>query len=348
MEKDDVMFNRIYEKIKITMKENYKSILFFLILYVILMWPVDYYITTGGGTIDIKDRVKIENSYKAKGSLHLAYVSELEGNVATYLLSYIMKDWERVDSSVYKVDEEENAESIDFRNHLQLEESVDSAIQVAYQKAGKTFDVKEEHTFIIYVSKKNKNKLKVGDEILLVGGEKIKDFDDLRQVINSHEVGDKIIFKVKRGTKEKEIPVEVYQEENQKLVGISIQKSYDYKTDPKIKLSFKPSESGPSGGLMLSLDIYNKLTKEDITKGYKIVGTGTISQDGTVGEIGGVTYKLMGAVKHKADIFLVPNGENYKDAIAFAKKKHYTIKIIGVNNIDEALEHLKKLKTKER
>ena len=91
---------------------------------------------------------------------------------------------------------------------------------------------------------------------------------------------------------------------------------------------------------MLTLDIYNKLTKKDITKGRKIVGTGTINSDGTVGEIGGVKYKLMGAVKSHADIFLVPQGSNYQEAIKEAKKKKYHIQILGVKNFQDALNQL--------
>ena len=58
-----------------------------------------------------------------------------------------------------------------------------------------------------------------------------------------------------------------------------------------------------------ALLIYDYLTEEDITKGRTIVGTGTIDENGNVGSIGGVKYKLKGAVKNKAEIFLVPNGK---------------------------------------
>lgn len=54
---------------------------------------------------------------------------------------------------------------------------------------------------------------------------------------------------------------------------------------------------------MTTLEIYNSLTDDDLTKGYKIVGTGTIDMEGNVGMIGGVKYKLKGAIKKKADIF---------------------------------------------
>ena len=341
------MFNRLYENIKKIIRENYKSILFLSLIYLALMWPMDYYITTGGGTINIKDRVEIKDAYKAKGSLHLAYVSELKANVATYLLSYVIPDWERVSSSTYKVEEEEDIESVDFRNRLQLTESIDAAIKVAYQLADKKFEIKKEHIYIIYVSSKNKKSLKVGDEILLVAGEKVESTNQIKEIINSHEVGDKITFKIKRNEKEKDVTAKIAEENHQKLVGISTEKTMEYQTDPEIKLTFKRSESGPSGGMMLTLDIYNKLTKKDITKGYKIVGTGTIEDDGSVGEIGGVKYKLMGAVAKKADIFLVPEGENYKEAKKEAKKKNYDIEIIGVKNMEDVLTKLEKLPEKK-
>ena len=91
---------------------------------------------------------------------------------------------------------------------------------------------------------------------------------------------------------------------------------------------------------MMSLTIYNKLVKEDITNGKKIVGTGTIDVDGKVGEIGGVKYKLIGAVKNKADIFICPV-ENYEEAVKVAKEKDYDIKIISAKTFDEVLEKLK-------
>ena len=341
------MFSRLYENLKTIIKENYKSIITLALCYAVLMFPVPYYITTGGGTINIKNRVQIEDQYESKGSLHLSYVSELRGNVATYLFSFFMPDWQRIDSSLYKVDEEESSESVDFRNRLELQESIDSAVKVAFTRAKKEFHVKSEKIYIIYVSKENRKVLQVGDEILFVAGEKIENTDALRKIIQEHDVGDRISFRIKRDGKEKEVFAKVYLEEGQKIIGISAEKSYQYETDPKIHMSFRRSESGPSGGMMLCLDIYNKLTKKDVTKGYKIVGTGTIAEDGSVGDIGGVTYKLMGAEGAKADIFLVPAGDNYKEAQKFAKKKNYKVKVIGVKNIEEVLEKLEALPGKE-
>ena len=109
----------------------------------------------------------------------------------------------------------------------------------------------------------------------------------------------------------------------------------------KIKLDFSSKEGGPSGGFMLSLAIYNRLTKEDITKSRKIAGTGTIDKDGNVGEIGGVKYKVMGANSGDADIFFVPEA-NYEEAIKYKEEKGFNLNIVKVSTLDDAIDYLRR------
>ena len=80
--------------------------------------------------------------------------------------------------------------------------------------------------------------------------------------------------------------------------------------------------------------------KEDITNGLKIVGTGTIDLDGNIGSIGGVEYKLKSAVKKKADLFIVPLGENYEEVLKLKKENNYDIEILGVSTFDEVIDYL--------
>ena len=60
-------------------------------------------------------------------------------------------------------------------------------------------------------------------------------------------------------------------------------------------------------------------------------------------EIDGVKHKLRGAVKNKADVFLVPAGRNYQEAIKEKKKNNYQIQIIEVGSFDEAIQKLENL-----
>ena len=101
----------------------------------------------------------------------------------------------------------------------------------------------------------------------------------------------------------------------------------------------KDNESGSSGGLMMSLAIYNALTEEDITKGLNIVGTGSINSDGTVEEIGGVKYKVLAAEKNKADIFFCPV-ENYEEALKVKKRRKLDVEVVKVASLKEAIAYL--------
>ena len=149
---------------------------------------------------------------------------------------------------------------------------------------------------------------------------------------------------VERNHRKKKIDVTLYKKDGKLILGIYVNAVRTYKTNPVIKIKFKRTESGPSGGIIETLDIYNKLTRKDITRGLKIAGTGEIDSEGKVLTIGGVKHKLLGAVKENADIFIVPKGENYQECKQLKKKKKLKIKIIGVSTFDEALEKLERLK----
>ena len=151
-------------------------------------------------------------------------------------------------------------------------------------------------------------------------------------------------MKILRDEKEQDALIKVKNIDNKKVSGISILELYDYETSPEIELSFKNNESGSSGGLMLALSIYDKLISEDLTNGLKIVGTGTIDFDGNVGEIDGVEYKLMGAVKQKADLFIVPTGENYETCLKLKEERGYNIELIEAKTFDETIEILRNYK----
>ncbi len=336
------MFNKVYEKIKQFMKENIKYILIFLIGYLVLTYPLPYYIYTGGGTININDRVEVADADDSQGSLHFAYVKELRGNVASFLLAQLMH-WDMEKEEEMKLSEDDTSEDIAFRNHIYLENANQTAILLAYSKAGKKAMIKDRHFYVLYVENSDEANLQVGDEIISVDGKQMVDTSTYTDVVAQKEIGEQIEVGIIRDEKEMTVMARVQDIDGKKLTGVSITTIYEYETDPKLELHFKQSESGPSGGLMLTLAIYDKLVAEDITHGKKIVGTGTIASDGTVGEIGGVKYKLQGAVASKADIFLVPAGSNYEEAKAEQEKNHYDIVIQPVATFEEALDFLESL-----
>ncbi|MFV0129691.1 S16 family serine protease [Streptomyces sp. HMX112] len=82
--------------------------------------------------------------------------------------------------------------------------------------------------------------------------------------------------------------------------------------DVKVDLSLA-RVGGPSAGLFFALGIVDKLDGDgaggDLTGGRIIAGTGTISPDGEVGAVGGVSLKTQAARRDGATVFLVPKAE---------------------------------------
>lgn len=339
------MINKIYASSKKFIKENYKAIIFLVCFYLFMNVKLPYYIWVSGGTIslDEQDRIVVEDAYKDKGSFNLAYVTEINATIPTFILSYIIPSWDLVPVGDYQYNEDETIEEIYLRSRIDLEQANQAAIAVAYASANKGFEIKDTNYYVYYVDPRANNEIKVGDEVISINGVHMRENPELKNTLEGKSVGDKVVVEVKRSGITYKYETEVYEEEGQLYVGIMVSTVLDYETDPSIKLNFKESESGPSGGLTLSLAIYNKLVEEDITNGNKIVGTGTIDLSGNVGEIGGVKYKLKGAVTSGADIFIVPAGSNYEECIKLKEKHNYDIEIIGVSTFQEALEKLEKV-----
>lgn len=334
--------NKLKNIIKEFIKDNLVPIIIFLIILFLFRFPVNYYIIVGGGTLEADPRVKVKNEYKSKGSFNLSYVSEMKGTLATYLLSFPLK-YDRESIEVSKASSKESVDDIEFRNNLWLNSTNDNAAYVAYTYAGKKVKIGKNKIYIFAKLDKSDTDLRVGDEIESIDGETGKTLDEYRKIINSKNDGERLKLKVKHGDKEYERFAKITTIKKQKYIGVELMESKDYEFDPEIEFKFKDSEGGPSGGLMTALEIYNELTKKDITYGKNIAGTGTIDTYGTVGEIDGVKYKIRGAEENKMDAFLVPSGRNYKEAIETKKKYKLKIKVIEVKNFNDALNKLKEL-----
>ncbi len=335
------MFNKVYEKIKKFIKENYKELLIYIFLFIFLTYRLPYFIYIGGGIIDLNKRIDLEGN--ETGSYNMAYVKEMKATIPTYLLSFLIKSWDLESINESKINENESNRDLDKREKLYLEEANNNAIISAYKKAGKKIDIKSSKYKVIYIAEDSNTNIEVGDTLLSVNGVEISSNREYKDYLKSLNVGDKLKIKVERNGNIIDCYANLIELNGEKIVGLYLVNVYEYDVDPKINLKFRWNESGPSGGFMLSLAIYDRLVSEDLTKGRKIVGTGTIDYDGNVGEIGGVKYKLMGAVSNKADIFFVPK-ENYEEAMKVKKEFNYNIKIVLVNTLDDAIKYLKETK----
>lgn len=314
--------------------------LIFLILFIAFcFYDTGYTIYKPGGIVNVDSRITGDNLNNSQGTFNMAYVSALKGKAPIYLISKIMPNWETIKNSDMLPDNE-TIEDVNIQDKIDYQEAMSNAKYVAFNKANIKYSIESQKYIVYYLTEQNDSDLKIGDEIISYDNIGFKDMSSFKEYIKTKNTNEKIKIKYQRNNKNFETESSIYETNNEKYVGISIISILDINSDYNLKISQKNSESGPSGGLIMTLSIYNALTKEDITKGRKIVGTGTIDKDGNVGEIGGINYKLASAVKEKADIFICPTA-NYEEVENLIKKYNYKIKIISVSTFDEAVEKLK-------
>lgn len=333
----------LFNNIKKYLKEYYKVIIVYVLILSLFLVEFPYYISAPGGLINTEEKIKTTENFKMKGSLNMAYVSEIHATIPTLIISLFNDDWDIEKEEDVKNDNE-TIEEKNYRNKMLLEEANDTALLVAYKHSDIDYSIENSKVYITYIDELANTNLKIGDQILKVDNKKIKDKNDLFTYIASKKIGDKISLEVKdiNGENKKRTSTLINVLDEPK-VGAIVTETFNLKSNKKVEFNFKNSESGSSGGLMLTLTLYSHLNEIDLTKGKTIVGTGTIDINGNVGEISGIKYKLIGAVNKKADIFLVPAGNNYKEAKKVKKEKGYDIELVPVKTFEDALKYLKNL-----
>lgn len=329
------------DKIKLIIKYIKENALFFITLIIIVVLvniKIPYSVYSPGGIINVDERLS-GSIFKSNGEINLTYVTFSEGRLPNILLALILPEWDIVKNSDVTYDNE-TLEELNLKDRIQLYSSISNATYLAYKKAGKTIEITGDSSYIVSIADYAETNLKIGDKILSVDDKPIHTFNDILNIIENHKINDTIKIKISRNERELECYALVKQDDDTKRIGIGVSKINSYNLSPEVKYQYKKNEAGASGGLMLSLAIYNSLTETDLTKGKIISGTGTIDEEGNVGEISGVKYKLSGAVKNKSDVFIVP-AANYEEAISERKKHNYDIKIIKATSFDQVLEELK-------
>ncbi|MFJ1971964.1 PDZ domain-containing protein [Streptomyces sp. NPDC087903] len=196
-------------------------------------------------------------------------------------------------------------------------------------------------------------RLHAGDVIKAVDGTTVKEPTDVADLVTKHKPGQKVVFTVvpakeqaaaekanKTATKTEDVTITTAvsdDSEKRAIVGISAGTDHTFPFTIDIKLA---DVGGPSAGLMFALGIYDKLTPGDLTGGKFVAGTGTIEDDGTVGPIGGIALKTVGARNKGAQYFLTPAD----NCSAAAKDTPGGLTLVKVKTIDDALKALKDIR----
>jgi PDZ domain-containing protein len=132
------------------------------------------------------------------------------------------------------------------------------------------------------------------------------------------------------------VSVEVQEVENESRVGILLR---DLFPDLPVKVTIETENNigGPSAGLMFTLSIIDKLTREDLTGGRRIAGTGAIDLDGSVLPVGSVDEKLIAVHRLGVTTFLIPadNCDEVRGQVPDG------VRLVKVAKLDDALRFLR-------
>lgn len=181
--------------------------------------------------------------------------------------------------------------------------------------------------------------LRRGDVLVKIDGKRMKSSLDVFTAVAMKKPGDRISITYRRGGEQKTVKVKAAanpDDPKRARVGITM-------ATPKIpfKIDFRTGSKigGSSAGAMFALGIYDRLTPGALTGGRHIAGTGTIELDGTVGPIGGVRQKTVGAAKNGASVFLVPAG-NCADAALDADRRGrvHGMRLVRIDTLEDAIK----------
>lgn len=340
------------------------------LVYGVYFMPLPLFIFSAGTAEVIKPMVHVKqnNNYEEQGSFMLTTVRVSDATVFSYLLSFI-RPYEELHLKTELLQKNESEEEYSQRQEVNMLSSQSNAIQAAYHNLGIPYKIRTDGVLIVQVFKDfpAHEVLQPGDYIVKVDDTPIHAKEELQNVLKSKKEGDSvsITYKRKKVTKTETIqlallPADEGANQDARRVGLGVVPAnvQSVKADDESKqVTIKAGDiGGPSAGLMFTMEIINKLTPEDITKGYRVAGTGTIDEKGAVGVIGGIQHKIIAADKAGAEIFFAPKDyispdgkqriNNYTDAVKRAEDIHTSMKIVPVGTLDDALQYMNNLPPK--
>lgn len=180
-------------------------------------------------------------------------------------------------------------------------------------------------------------KLEPDDTIVAVNGGRVKTTRDVFLAMGKSTVGATVRFTVRRGKATLVVPIKTVasdQGPKRPVVGVFLETALDIHLPFPVRID-AGNVGGPSAGLAFALEVMEELGR-DVVHGHKVAATGEIFADGSIGPIGGIKQKTIGARAAHVDAFLVPAGDNAREARKYA----HGLRIIPVDTFPQALRAL--------
>jgi Lon-like protease len=220
-----------------------------------------------------------------------------------------------------------------------MHRSQEVAAAVALKAAGKKVTLRSTGALIDAVEpgKPAVGKLEPDDVIVAVNGRRITTPAQVFDAMKTVSIGETVKFAVQRGTKTLVESIKTVKSDDlprRPVVGVLLQPATDIQLPFPVRID-AGNVGGPSAGLAFALEVMEELGR-NVVHGHKIAATGELEPDGSVLPIGGIKQKTIGAREAGVDAFLVPAGDNAKQARKYADG----LRIIPVESFQQALRAL--------
>lgn len=283
-------------------------------------------------------------TYPTDGSLAITTVFETGAPGSRLTLSQALRGW--IDPAVDVVprdllfppdafDGEDPGGTFQRQGAAQMAESEQSAVAAALTYVG------EPVTYEVVIDEVQPDApadgvLLPGDVLIEIDGTPVPDYRSVKQVMSDVSPGDDVTIEVGR---DDEVVTETVTTEanpddaDRAYLGVILGLGFTSPVEVDLNLD---NVGGPSAGLIFSLAIVDSLTPEQLAAGRSIAGTGTISQNGRVGPIGGIVQKMYGASESGAEVFIAPRS-NCAEVVG---NEPAGLDVIAVRTLEEAVKAL--------
>jgi PDZ domain-containing protein len=283
-------------------------------------------------------------TYSTAGSLGITTVYETGAPGSRLTLAEALRGW--IDPAVDVVprdllfppdafDGDDPGDAFRRQGAAQMAESEQSAVAAALTYLGEpvTYEVVIDQ---VQPEAPAEGVLLPGDALIEINGTPVPDYRSVQRVMGDVAPGDEVIIEVRRD--DEAVTETVTTEENpddaeRAYLGVLLGLGFTSPVDVELNLG---NVGGPSAGLIFSLAIVDSLTPDQLAAGRAVAGTGTITQKGRVGPIGGIVQKMYGAREDGASIFLAPRS-NCAEVVG---NEPDGLDVIAVRTLDEAVTAL--------
>ncbi|SDW01406.1 PDZ domain-containing protein [Marininema mesophilum] len=322
---------------------------------ILFLVPIPYFLMLPGSALEVRPMVTVQKKSpgEEKGSFYLTTVALRQGNIYGWLAAQVNSNYELIPEKEV-LGPGGNSEDYDRRQKEIMKESQQDAILAAFHATSRPVEEKLLGVKVLSLIKNMpaEKVLHKGDIIEKVDGKSVRRAEELVGYLAGKKIGEDVQLAFKRKGMNLERKVELGSlpvSKGMKRPGLGIQPVTQREVKTSLPVKIKAGDiGGPSAGLMFSLEITNQLGREDLTRGYQIAGTGTITSKGQVGQIGGIQHKIVAADDEGTDIFFVPADQktediNQKVASKTVQRIGSKMKLVPVRTLGEAISYLKKL-----